>query len=158
MTLAPPNAVITPFAGQYVDGLHYFAVRVYYEDTDFTGIVYHANYLRFCERARTDMLSCVGIDQRAAFEEGIGAYAIAAIDSKYHAPAKFDDALLIISAVTSIRAAGCNIQQKIMRGDALIFTANVKAAFLNPKGRPVRQPKNWVAAFQSVLHEDMNFL
>lgn len=158
MTSPAPSAAITPFAGQYIDGLHYFAVRVYYEDTDFSGIVYHANYLRFCERARTDMLSNVGIDQRAAFEGGIGAYAIASIDSKYHAPARFDDALLIISSVSRIRAAGCEIQQRVMRGDELIFTADVKAAFLNPKGRPVRQPKQWVAAFQSVLNEDMKII
>jgi len=145
---------ITPFSGRYIDGVHYFAVRVYYEDTDFSGIVYHANYLRFAERARTDMLSAVGIDQRAAFESGNGAYAIAAINSTYHMPAKFDDALLIVSRVTRIRAAGCEIQQKIMRDGDQIFTAEVKAVFLNLKGRPARQPKEWVAAFQTVLNEE----
>ncbi|WP_438727973.1 YbgC/FadM family acyl-CoA thioesterase [Parasphingorhabdus sp. DH2-15] len=158
MTIASSPVDITPFAGQYIDTLHYFAVRVYYEDTDFSGIVYHANYLRYCERARTDMLSRVGIDQRAAFENGIGAYAIGAIDCKYHMPARFDDALLIISTVTRVRAAGCEIQQRVMRGDELVFTADVKAAFLNPKGRPVRQPAQWVEAFRSVLNKDEEFL
>lgn len=158
MTEAVPPADLTPFSGRYIGNTHWFAVRVYYEDTDFSGIVYHANYLRFCERARTDMLSVVGIDQRSAHETGIGAYAITAMNIRYHQPAKFDDALTIASWASRVRAAGCEIQQRVMRGDELIFTADVKATFLDPKGRPVRQPKHWVAAFQSVLNEEDNIL
>ncbi|MEM1133597.1 MAG: YbgC/FadM family acyl-CoA thioesterase [Pseudomonadota bacterium] len=151
MTETKPPADLAPFAGRFVDRTHWFAVRVYYEDTDFSGIVYHANYLRFCERARTDMLRAIGIDQRATHEAGIGTYAIMGMDIRYHLPAKFDDALIIASRATQIRAAGCHIQQRVMRDDDLIFTAEVKAAFLNPKGRPTRQPKEWVEAFNSVL-------
>lgn len=152
-TLSPP-AALSPFAGRYIDNTHWFAVRVYYEDTDFSGIVYHANYLRFCERARSDMLRAIGIDQRSSHAAGIGTYAVTAMDILYHQPAVFDDALTIASWATKVRAAGCHIQQRVTRGDDLIFTASVKAAFLNPRGRPTRQPKPWIEAFQSVLQSD----
>ena len=86
-----------PASGLFQGSLHLFPVRVYYEDTDLTGIVYHANYLRWFERARSDMLRLLGIDQRAAVEAGEGHYAVAEIHIRYLVPARLDDALVIAS-------------------------------------------------------------
>ncbi|MGL4314378.1 MAG: thioesterase family protein, partial [Sphingomonas sp.] len=86
MTLSVP--LDQPGQGRFDGREHRFAVRVYFEDTDVSGVVYHANYLRFMERARSDMLALVGIDQRAAHDAGEGAYAVTALDIAYRAPAR----------------------------------------------------------------------
>ncbi len=145
---------ITPHEGQFRDHHHYFACRVYYEDTDFSGIVYHAGYLKFMERARSDMLHQLGMDQRAAFEADEGAYAVVDLHIKYIAPAKFQDNLLVISRVTKLRKASVEIEQIIMRGDEKIASASVQAAFLTPAGRPRRQPQAWTKAFAAVIDDN----
>ena len=136
------------YRGRFADGVHRFAIRVYFEDTDLTGIVYHANYLRYMERARSDMLRAVGIDQRAAHDAGEGAYAVADLAIRYRRPARLDDALLVLSHVVQVRAASCAIHQRVMRGDEVLADADVTAAFLSPEGRPRRQPRAWVEAFE----------
>lgn len=143
-----------PQSGRFVGRDHRFPVRVYFEDTDFSGVVYHASYLRFMERARSDMLSVAGIDQRGAFASGDGVYAVAELTIKYHRPARFDDALLIVSTVEQVRAASCLIQQRVMLGDELKAEAKVLAAFLTPDGRPCRQPRPWIEAFERLLPEE----
>jgi acyl-CoA thioester hydrolase len=137
-----------PYCGRFVDGVHRFAIRVYFEDTDLTGVVYHANYLRYMERARSDMLRTVGIDQRGAHDAGEGAYAIADLAIRYRRPARLDDALLVLSRVATVRAASCAIHQTVMRGDEVLAEADVTAAFLSPEGRPKRQPRAWIDAFE----------
>jgi acyl-CoA thioester hydrolase len=137
-----------PYSGGFVAGEHRFALRVYFEDTDLTGIVYHANYLRFLERARSDMLRAAGIDQRAAHEGGEGAYAVADLAIRYRRPAKLDDALVVASRVVAIRAAACVIHQRVIRGEEVVAEADVTAAFLSPDGRPRRQPRAWVEIFE----------
>jgi acyl-CoA thioester hydrolase len=139
--------------GHFVGREHHFHARVYFEDTDFSGVVYHANYLRFMERARSDMLACIGIDQRAAFEGGQGVYTVADMTITYRKPARFGDALTIISTVERLRAAACLIQQRVMLDDELLAQATVTAAFTAPKGGARRQPKSWVDAFQPLLPE-----
>jgi acyl-CoA thioester hydrolase len=139
-----------PYQGHFDGPRHLFAVRVYFEDTDFSGLVYHSRYLHFMERARSDMLTCAGIGQRAAFESGEGVYAVADLHIKYRAPAHFDDALLVISTVEEIRGASVVIHQRVMRGDQLLTEAEVIAAFISPKGRPRRQPREWLAAFEAI--------
>jgi acyl-CoA thioester hydrolase len=136
-----------PATGVFDGPLHHFPVRVYFEDTDLSGVVYHANYLRFMERARSDMLACVGIDQRAAFDGGEGVYAVANLAIKYRAPARLDDALTVVSHVQAVAAATATIHQAVMRGEELLTEATVTAAFLTRQGRPRRQPKPWVEAF-----------
>ena len=76
-----------PYQGAFVGGTHHFALRVYFEDTDVAGIVYYANYLKYMERARSDMLRCAGIDQRAALESGEGVYVVAEAHIKYRGSA-----------------------------------------------------------------------
>lgn len=137
-----------PHEGRFVGPEHRFAVRVYFEDTDLTGVVYHANYLRFMERARSDMLRAAGIDQVAAQDAGEGYYAVSDLSIRYRRPAKLDDALLILSEVREIRAASCVIHQRVMRGDEVVAEADVTAAFIAPNGRPRRQPRGWIAIFE----------
>ncbi|PXA91332.1 thioesterase [Nostoc sp. 3335mG] len=130
---------------------HRLVLRVYFEDTDLTGVVYHANYLRYMERARSDMLLAAGIDQRAAFEAGEGAYAIAGLSIRYRAPARLGDELAIISRVMRLRAASVDIHQRVMRSDSIVAEADVEAAFVLPSGRPRRQPAAWMAAFAPLV-------
>ena len=139
--------------GRFVGTTHHFALRVYFEDTDFSGVVYHASYLRFIERARSDMLRCAGIDQRAAFDAGEGVYAVAELRIKYHRPARFDDQLRIESDMIALRGASCVIQQRVIRDDELLAEAEVIAAFVSPQGRPRRQPAAWRAAFARLMKE-----
>lgn len=139
--------------GRFVGTTHHFALRVYFEDTDFSGVVYHASYLRFIERARSDMLRCAGIDQRAAFDAGAGVYAVADLRIKYHRPARFDDQLRIESDMIALRGASCVIQQRVIRDDELLAEAEVIAAFVSPQGRPRRQPAAWRAAFARLMKE-----
>ena len=136
----------------HFEGLeHHFALRVYFEDTDLTGVVYHANYLRYMERARSDMLLAAAIDQRAAFEGGEGAYALRSIRLDYRAPARLGEELIVVSRLMSMRAAAVVIQHRVMRGQTIVATGEVEAAFVSPAGRPRRQPAEWVAAFEPLL-------
>ncbi len=143
----------SPASGVFIGPVHHFPVRVYYEDTDVSGIVYHANYLRFMERGRSDMLRVIGIDQRAAIETGQGVYTVADIALRYLRPARLDDDLIVKSSVTQLKNASCKIHQAIWRGDEQLTRAEVTAAFITLDGRPQRQPPAWMAAFQRVLAE-----
>jgi acyl-CoA thioester hydrolase len=144
------DAIKKPYEGAFVGDAHHFALRVYIEDTDLGGVVYHANYLRFLERARSDMLRLLGINQRAAIESGKGVYAVAEMRIKYVRPAKLEDELVIVSKLGEIRGAICIIRQEILRGQDTIADATVTAAFLSPSGRPSRQPPEWVAKFEAI--------
>lgn len=132
---------------------HLFPLRVYFEDTDVAGIVYYANYLRFIERARSDMLALIGIDQRGALEGGEGVYVVAEVSVKYRVPAKLADELVVVTVVEAVRAASVLIHQQVMRGDELLADARVTAAFLTPEGRPRRHPRAWVELFERLLEE-----
>jgi acyl-CoA thioester hydrolase len=143
----------TPYRGGFVGREHHFALTVYFEDTDTAGIVYYANYLKFMERARSDMLRAAGIDQRAAQEAASGVYAVAHVDIRYLRPAKLGDDLLVLSTVQQVRAASVIIHQRVMRGAEGLADARVTAAFLDPADRPKRQPREWVEAFKQLVSE-----
>jgi acyl-CoA thioester hydrolase len=140
-----------PLDGAFVGSAFHLPVRVYFEDTDLSGIVYHANYLRFMERARSSMLRAAGIDQRATHEAGEGAYAVRDVSLRYRAPAKLDDLLTIVTRLVAIRAASVVIHQTVMREALSLCDARVEAAFVAPNGRPRRQPAAWVAVFRPLL-------
>jgi acyl-CoA thioester hydrolase len=142
-----------PYQGAFLGGTHHFALRVYFEDTDVAGIVYYANYLKYMERARSDMLRCAGIDQRAALESGEGVYVVAEAHIKYRASARLDDDLVVLSRLVEVRAASCLIHQRVMRGHDSLADAMITAAFLRG-GRPRRQPRAWVEAFARLQKED----
>ena len=140
----------TPYRGGFVGPVHHFALTVYFEDTDTAQIVYYANYLKYMERARSDMLRAVGIDQRAALQADRGVYAVADVAIRYLAPARLGDDLVIVSSIDTVRAATVAIHQRVMRGPQTLTDARVTAAFLSPDGRPRRQPPEWVAAFRAI--------
>jgi len=133
---------------------HLYAVRVYYEDTDLSGITYHANYLRWFERARSDLVRMLDIDQRDAIERGLGAYAVSEVNLKYLRPAKLDDDVLIETTCTDLRAASCRMHQKAFRGDELLAEAHFRVGFVAPDGRPTRQPEEWRDAFTRFMEDN----
>jgi acyl-CoA thioester hydrolase len=137
-----------PYSGRFVDGEHRFAVRVYYEDTDAGGVVYHANYLRFLERARTDMLALAGVDIATALSDGEGGYVVASADLKYVRPAKLGDGLIIVSRLEEVRNAACVVQQQVMRDGQLLLNARLTVVFVNADWKPKRQPRAWMASFE----------
>jgi acyl-CoA thioester hydrolase len=140
-----------PLEGYFDGSEHRFALRVYFEDTDLSGVVYHANYLRYMERARSDMLRVAGIDQRAVFEAGDGAYAVAAMTIRYAAPARLDDALLVVSRVHQVRAASVVIHQTVRRGAVLLVSAEVTVALVAASGRAKRQPRAWLDIYERLI-------
>jgi acyl-CoA thioester hydrolase len=147
------RTVEQPYEGALEGRTHRFAVRVYFEDTDVAGIVYYANYLRFMERARSDLLRLLGVDQRAALEGGEGVYAVADVSIKYRSPARLGDDLLVVTDIEEVRAASVLIHQRVMRGREILTDAMVTAAFLTPEGRPRRQPRDWVERFERLQGE-----
>ena len=146
------GSVDRPYQGAFLGRVHHFALRVYFEDTDVSGVVYHGNYLKYMERARSDMLRAAGIDQRAAIESGEGVYVVAGLEIKFRASAKLDEDLLVLSEVLGVRAASCAIQQRVMRGTDVLTEARVTAAFIWD-GRPKRQPRAWVEIFRRLTEE-----
>ena len=139
-----------PPSGTFQGRLHLFPLRVYYEDTDVSGMVYHANYLRWFERARSDVLRLLGIEQRAAYDEGLGNYTVAEMTIRYFAPARLDDAVTIATTALELGAASMRLRQRAMRDDDLLAEAVVRVGFIAPDGRPRRQPAAWRAAFESL--------
>ena len=140
----------TPYRGGFSGREHRFALTVYFEDTDTAGIVYYANYLKYMERARSDMLRAVGVDQRAALDAADGVYAVAEVAIRYLKSARLNDDLVIVSTLETIRAASVIIHQRVMRGPDILTDAKVTAAYMTLDGRPKRQPREWVERFQAI--------
>lgn len=141
--------------GGVLDGArHLYAVRVYYEDTDLSGITYHANYLRWFERARSDLLRLLGIDQRAAIESREGAYALSEVNLKYLRPARLDDDVVIETRCTDLGAASCRMHQIARRAGEDLCEATLRVGFITLDGRPRRQPAAWRGAFQTFMNKD----
>ena len=147
MDATPPPA---PPSGAFHGPLHLFPVRVYYEDTDVSGMVYHANYLRWFERARSDLLRLLGIEQGKAYDEGLGNYTVAEVNIRYFAPARLDDAVSIATTALELGAASVRLRQRVLKGEELLADATVRVGFISPEGRPRRQPAAWRAAFESL--------
>ena len=141
----------TPYRGGFVGPEHRFALTVYFEDTDTAGVVYYANYLKFMERARSDMIRAVGVDQGEALRADGSAYYVAEVAIKYRKPARLGDDLVVLSTVEAVRAASVDIHQRVMRGQEILTDARVTAAFLDRDGRPQRQPKDWVERFKTIM-------
>ncbi len=145
-----------PASGQLTSGIHRLPLRVYYEDTDCSGIVYHANYLRWFERGRTEMLRTIGITHTEPETAAAGYFAVADMMITWQRPARLDDALIIESRVTRIRAAAVILSQTVVHPDARLCTATVTAALLCPEGRPRRISKAWHQQFLALQHEAEN--
>ena len=131
--------------GTMCDGRHLMTVRVYYEDTDFSGAVYHASYLRFMERGRTNYLRLLGADQRALFEEtereapGF-AFVVRTMHLEFLKPARMDDVLEIVTTPEEVKGASITLHQRVMRGEELLIEAHVRVAFVSGgRARPIPQ-------------------
>jgi acyl-CoA thioester hydrolase len=116
-------------------------VRVYYEDTDAAGVVYYANYLRFCERARTEWLRDAGFSQQRMLSESGTAFVVRSLSADYHRPAVLDDALQVVSQIAHLGRASIDFTQRVMRGDELLFSARVCIACVDQaRARPAALP------------------
>jgi acyl-CoA thioester hydrolase len=135
-----------PLDGEIRDGRHVLTVRVYYEDTDFTGIVYHANYLRYLERGRTNYLRLIGADHRALFEEAQKeapgfAFVVRSMEIDFLKPARMDDILDITTEPEVVKGASTTVRQRVMRGDDVLVEARVRVAFISGgRARPIPKP------------------
>ena len=129
--------------GAIKDGRHHMQVRVYYEDTDFSGIVYHANYLRFMERGRSNYLRLLGADQRALFAEAESeapgfAFVVRSMTLEFLKPARMDDLLDIVTRPLEVKGASITLAQEVRRGDIVLLEARVKVAFISGgQARPI---------------------
>src|SRR5262252_3667666 len=132
--------------GEIRDGRHHQAVRVYYEDTDFTGIVYHASYLRFMERGRTNYLRLIGADHRSLFEatelEAPGfAFVVRSMAIEFLKPARMDDILTVTTEPEEVKGASMMLLQKVMRQSDVLVEARVRVAFVSGgRARPIPKP------------------
>jgi len=132
--------------GEIRDGRHVLTVRVYYEDTDFTGIVYHANYLRYMERGRTNYLRLLGADHRALFEETAKeapgfAFVVRSMNIDFFKPARMDDVLEVFTEPQEVRGASITVRQRVMRGGEQLVEASVRVAFISDgRARPIPKP------------------
>jgi acyl-CoA thioester hydrolase len=119
---------------------HLIAVRVYYEDTDFSGVVYHASYLRFMERGRTELIRDLGIDQKDLFDAGTAlAFAVRAMQIEFLRPAVMDDLLTIETLPVEMKGASMSVRQRVLRGTDELVTAQVKVVCVGG-GRARRIP------------------
>ena len=132
--------------GEIHDGRHHQAVRVYYEDTDFSGIVYHASYLRFMERGRTNYLRLIGADHRALFEQAAAeapgfAFVVRHMSIDFKKPAHMDDLLGIVTMPSEVKGASVMLHQRVLRGEELLVEARVQVAFVSGgRARPIPKP------------------
>lgn len=140
----------TPLAGTMDDDGHRLVARIYFADTDFTGVVYHARYLEFFERGRSDFLRLAGV-HHTELEDGIHgeklAWVVKRMEIEFVRPARIDDIVTVSTHTEKVSGARIFMAQKIMRGDDVLVTARVEAALINDAGKPRRFPKEWATVF-----------
>ncbi len=139
-------------AGRVEEGVHRLAIRVYYEDTDFSGAVYHANYLKFCERGRSDFLRLRGIHHHELDARDRGGFVVRRMLCDFLKPAGIDDVLSVETWVTGVSGARLELGQRIWREEELLFAAEVTAA-LATNGRPRRLPKEMAATLSRLVRQ-----
>ncbi len=156
------GAQATPEAGGFIGApasgvvAHVFPVRVYYEDTDFSGVVYYARYLHFFERGRTEFLRAAGISHQALLEaEDPSVFAVRRLSVSYARAARIDDVLLVRTWFGPLAGARLPIRQDITRDGAVVATADVEVVCLTPKGRPRRAPAVVGAGLAPYLTHDL---
>jgi acyl-CoA thioester hydrolase len=141
-----------PSAGHFRDKAHVLPVRVYYEDTDFTGVVYHASYLRFLERGRTDCLRLLGVSHASMWaEEEPLAFTIRRMEIEFLKPARIDDALLVETRLLALSGASLHAHQVVRRGEQKLVEARLQAVLVAANGRPKRPPQALRALIEAAL-------
>lgn len=135
-------------SGRIVAGQHLLPVRVYFEDTDFTGVAYHGSYVRWCERGRSDYLRCLGVSHTELAEGDVPAsFAVRSMTFEFFRPAKIDDILTITTRTLEMGGASVTLEQAVKRGDELLVSAKVKVALISEQGRPLRIRGSFRALF-----------
>ena len=143
---------VEPSSGELVGREHHLPVRVYYEDTDFTGVVYHANYLRYLERGRSEFLRLLGAGNAALLDRPDPlAFAVIRLAIEFRKAARIDDALVVRTTWRSMKGPRLGVRQWITRGADLIAEVEGEAVCITPTGRPRRLPPDLVAAFAPFL-------
>ena len=127
--------------------MHSFPIRVYYEDTDLAGIVYYANYLKFIERARSEWLRELGVDQLRLKAGGL-VFAVRHLEADYLSPARFDDLLAVETGLNMLGSARIVMDQRVLRGERVLFAARVTVVCVAENGRPARIPADVAARVQ----------
>ncbi len=140
-----------PSRGIFDGPTHRYAVKVYYEDTDAGGVVFYANYLRWFERARSDILELLGIDQRAALDAGDGYYVVSDVDIRYRAPARLGDVVIVETQCESAGMASIRMRQTAWRDDTTLCEAAIRVGFIGSDGKPRRQPDAWREALAEIV-------
>jgi acyl-CoA thioester hydrolase len=131
---------------------HSFPIRVYYEDTDLAGIVYYANYLKFIERARTEWVRSLGVDQgRLKADQGI-VFAVRRVEADYQRPARFDDELTVTTEAATVTGARIVLDQAVVRGGEVLFQAIVTLVCLTDGGQAARIPAEIRRLLAGALH------
>ena len=136
---------------------HVLPLRVYYEDTDFSGFVYHANYLKFCERARSDFLRLCGVHHHQLHWGGSGGrmgFVVRRMVCDFLRPATIDDVLEVRTRFLELRGARFELSQGVERAGELLFTATVTAALVNAQGRPQRLPPDMRKGLEAMLWQE----
>jgi acyl-CoA thioester hydrolase len=133
--------------------IHRHPVRVYYEDTDLAGIVYYANYLRFLERGRSEMVRAAGISQLEMKESGL-VFAVRRVEADYLRPARFEDDLIVETRATGLRGASFDMPQRVLRGEEVLLEAQVTIVVLNAAGRATRLPAELRAKLARITADD----
>jgi len=137
--------------GRVESGAHVFPLRVYWEDTDAAGIVYYANYLKFIERGRTEMLRHAGVDQQKILDADGLAFAVRAVSVEYLRPAKLEDEIEIVTSVAELSGASLRLDQRVRRGAEDLATAEVRIACIDRAGKPKRLPRQFTSAIQDFV-------
>ncbi|MCY4542837.1 MAG: tol-pal system-associated acyl-CoA thioesterase [Rhodobacteraceae bacterium] len=120
--------------------IHEYRLRVYYEDTDWAGLVYYANYFKFIERARTELLRSMGVDQLQLRQQHGCVFAVRSVKAEYRSPAGFDDELRVLSKLVILTPARLTLSQDVCRDVRKLFTCMVELACVGRNGRPMRIP------------------
>ncbi|MEO3389186.1 tol-pal system-associated acyl-CoA thioesterase [Mesorhizobium sp. CAU 1741] len=144
------SAATPSISGELTATGHRLLARVYYADTDFSGVVYHARYLEFLERGRSDCLRLAGVHHTELADGKHGeklVWVVRRMEIDFRAPARIDDVLTIDTRTETVSGARIFMAQQIRRGDDVLIEARVEAAIISESGRPRRFPREWLAAF-----------
>lgn len=143
---------MTDISGHIAEGEHHLPVRIYYEDTDFSGLVYHANYLKYFERGRSEYMRLIGIHHHelAALDEPL-AFAVASLNLRYRAPARIDQLVWVRSRLVGVRGASFELRQRVERDNQVLTEAEVHVVCIDMKGRPRRLPAHLQAAIAACV-------
>ena len=142
--------LLAGISGKLTSEGHVLKARVYFADTDFTGVVYHARYLEFLERGRSDFLRLAGVHHTELADGKHGealSWIVRRMEIDFRQPARVDDIVTVVTQVAEISGARIRMNQKLLRDTELLVEAKVEAAIIGESGKPRRFPKEWIAAF-----------